>query len=137
MIGIVLVAHGQLGAELLKAAELIIGSQQKCHTVAIEMNLSPDYLSDMIAKAIKLQDNGRGVLIITDMFGGTPTNISLSFHEDGKVEVITGANLPMLLKAIEYRKKPDVDLRTLAKVTLDYALKSIYIASDMLRGPRK
>jgi PTS system mannose-specific IIA component len=137
MIGIIIVTHGQLGAELLKAAELIIGSQQKCQTVAIEMNINPDYLSDLIGKAIKAQDGGQGVLLLTDMFGGTPSNISLSFHEEGKVEVMTGANLPMLLKALNLRENPDLGLGALALSILDYARKSINLASELIRGRPK
>jgi PTS system mannose-specific IIA component len=137
MIGIIIVTHGKLGAELLKAAELIIGSQQKCQTVAIEMNLNPDYLSDLIGKAIKAQENGQGVLLLTDMFGGSPSNISLSFHEDGKIEVLTGANLPMLLKALSLREKSDLDLRAMAQATLEFSRKSINLASDMIKSRPK
>ena len=137
MIGIIIVTHCQLGAELLKAAELIIGSKQKCQTVAIEMNINPDYLSDLIGKAIKAQETGQGVLLLTDMFGGTTSNISLSFHEEGKIEVMTGANLPMLLKALNLREKPNMDLRTLALSILEYARKSINLASELIKGRPK
>ncbi|MDR1298466.1 MAG: PTS sugar transporter subunit IIA [Deltaproteobacteria bacterium] len=133
MIGIVIVTHGQLGAELLRAAELMIGGQPKCQTVAIEMNISPDYLSDLIGKAVKLQEGGQGVLILTDMFGGTPSNISLSFHEDGKVEVLTGANLPMLLRALDLRETAGMTLAKLAAAVTEYARKSINLAGDLIK----
>jgi PTS system mannose-specific IIA component len=132
LIGIIIVTHGQLGAELHKTAELIIGSLEKCQTVSVEMNLNPDYLRSLIEKAIKEQDHGQGVLILTDMFGGTPSNISLSFLAEGRIEVLTGASLPMLLRAFHLREKPDMTLKDLALDTMEYSRKAIHMASDLL-----
>jgi PTS system mannose-specific IIA component len=132
MIGVVIVTHGQLGAELVKAAETVKGCKQKCQSVAIETNISPDFLSSLIGKAIKAQDSGKGVLILTDMFGGTPSNISRSFHEEGKIEILTGANLPMLLRVFDLRSNPEIDLKSMALNVLDYARKSFHLTMDNL-----
>ncbi|MDR1546803.1 MAG: PTS sugar transporter subunit IIA [Deltaproteobacteria bacterium] len=132
MIGIVIVTHGQLGAELHKTAELIVGGQARCRTVAIELNQNPDHLRDLIGRAIQSQESGQGVLILTDMFGGTPSNVSLSFLEEGRVEVLTGASLPMLLRAFQQREKPDMTLHDLALDTRDQARKAINMAGDLL-----
>jgi PTS system mannose-specific IIA component len=133
MIGIVIVTHGQLGAEMLKAAQLMIGTQKNCQTVAIEMNINPDYLNDIIGKAISQQNDGEGVLVITDMFGGTPSNIGFSFHEDGKIEVLTGANLPMLLRALNLRTDQNMTLSKLAVTCTEYARKSVILASELIK----
>jgi PTS system mannose-specific IIA component len=132
VIGIVIVTHGQLGAELHKTAELIVGGQARCRTVAIELNQNPDHLRDLIGRAIQSQESGQGVLILTDMFGGTPSNVSLSFLEEGRVEVLTGASLPMLLRAFQQREKPDMTLHDLALDTRDQARKAINMAGDLL-----
>jgi PTS system mannose-specific IIA component len=133
VIGIVIVTHGHLAQELLKTANFIIGDQERCQTVSIEMNLSPEYLKGEIGAAIKSQDQGGGVLILTDMFGGTPSNISLSFLKENQVEVISGASLPMLLRAIQLRKdKQWMTLSQLAEDVCEYARKSISTAGAVL-----
>jgi PTS system mannose-specific IIA component len=131
MIGIVIVTHGQFGAELLKAAELVLGSKQKCQIVGIEMNISGDYLLDQVGKAISQQDTGDGVLILSDMFGGTPSNISLSYFEPHKIEILFGVNLPMLLKSLEYRRKGELDLSNLQPI-VDCSRKAIKLASAIM-----
>ncbi|MDR2386607.1 MAG: hypothetical protein LBE80_03355 [Deltaproteobacteria bacterium] len=132
MIGVVIVTHGKIGAELVKATEIMIGGQQKCETVAVD-NQTPDTLRNQIVKAIKAQEAGQGVLLLTDMFGGTPSNISLSFNEADKIEVLTGLNLPLLIKIFGLRNKGEMDLKTLALTALDYARKSINLASEMIK----
>jgi PTS system mannose-specific IIA component len=132
VIGLVIATHGQLGTELLKTAELIIGPVENCLTVPVELDLSPDQLKAQMEKAIQTQDRGQGVLILTDMFGGTPSNISLSFLKEEQVDVLSGANLPMLLRACQLREKPDMTLRILAMDSRDYARKGINMAGDML-----
>ncbi|MDR1657073.1 MAG: PTS sugar transporter subunit IIA [Deltaproteobacteria bacterium] len=139
MIGLVIVTHGQLGAELYNTAKLIVGEREttagegeRCQSVAIEMNLDPDYLRALIAKAVKNQDRGQGVLILTDMFGGTPSNISLSFLEEDQVEVVTGVSLPMLLRVFQLREKPAMTLAELANDTMEYSRKAIIIAGKLL-----
>jgi PTS system mannose-specific IIA component len=96
------------------------------------MNLDPDYLRALIAKAVKNQDRGQGVLILTDMFGGTPSNISLSFLEEDQVEVVTGVSLPMLLRVFQLREKPAMTLAELANDTMEYSRKAIIIAGKLL-----
>jgi PTS system mannose-specific IIA component len=132
LIGLVIATHGNLGTELLKTAELIIGPVENCLTVPVELDLSPDELKERMEKAIAKQEQGQGVLILTDMFGGTPSNISLSFLKEDKVDVLSGANLPMILRACQQREKPDVTLRALAMDSRDYARKGINMAGDML-----
>jgi PTS system mannose-specific IIA component len=138
VIGVIIVTHGRLGDELHKTAKLIIGDRdgpgdrERCRTVAIEMDLNPDHLRALIAKAVKDQDGGRGVLILTDMFGGTPSNISLSFLEEGRVEVLTGVSLPMLLRAFQLQEKPSMTLAEMAESVLQYSHKSVVIASRLL-----
>ncbi len=131
MIGIVIVTHGLLGQEILKTAEFIIGSLDACAAVSIDGVRGPDSLRNSIGEAIKSVDRGRGVLVLTDMFGGTPSNLSLSFLEEGKIEVLTGVNLPMLLRAAQLRKS------ALAEAAGDisrYARKSITVAGEILGG---
>jgi PTS system mannose-specific IIA component len=132
LIGLVIATHGRLGEELLKTAELIIGPVENCLTVPVELDLSPDELKERLEKALASRDQGQGVLILTDMFGGTPSNISLSFLKEDKVEVLSGANLPMLLRACQQRNKADVTLRSLALDSREYARKGINMAGDML-----
>lgn len=131
MIAIVIVTHGLLGQELLKTAEFIVGSLDACVSVSINGVKGPDSLRNSIDQAIKSVDKGGGVLILTDMFGGTPSNLSLSFLEEGKVEVLTGVNLPMLLKAVQVRKSP---LAEAAQLISEQARKSIAVAGAILGG---
>lgn len=143
MIGVIIVTHGRLGEELHKTAKLIVGEfegsneRERCQTVAVEMNLNPEYLRDMIGQAIKNQDVGQGTLVLTDMFGGTPSNVSLSFLDEGKVEVLTGVNLPMLLRVFQQREKPGMTLDELAADALEYSRKAIVIAGKLLGQRRK
>ena len=114
MIGIVIVTHSQLGDALIDAAEFILGNRPDTMVpVSIDLKENVDKLRKKIAEAIKQVDNKKGVLIFTDMFGGTPSNLSYSFLEEGKVEVISGVNLPILIKAVDIQK--DMELNDLAK----------------------
>ena len=99
--------------------------------LSIDPSESPELLRDKVARAIAQMDLGDGVLILTDLFGGTPTNLSLSFLEEGKVEVVTGLNLPMIIKAINSRAGQD--LKTLAHLASEAAKESIFLAGDVLR----
>ncbi|MDR0880952.1 MAG: PTS sugar transporter subunit IIA [Candidatus Adiutrix sp.] len=132
MIGITIVTHANLGQEILKTAEFIIGSLDGCATVPVDSSQGPDALRQTIAAAIKSVDRGDGVLILTDMFGGTPSNISLSFLEDGRVEVLTGVNLPMLIKAVQLRDT--ATLSEAAKAIGEYGRGSIQVAGEILGG---
>lgn len=132
MVGIIVVTHGELGKTLISTAESITGSIGDISCIAVKNGDSAEDIRKSIAAAIKELDKGAGVLIFTDMFGGTPSNISLSFLEDNKVEVLTGVNLPMLLKLYSHRK--DKTLSEIADILKTNGQKSIVLASEMLKG---
>ncbi|MFW5810762.1 MAG: PTS sugar transporter subunit IIA [Thermodesulfobacteriota bacterium] len=106
MIGIVIVTHGNLGGALIETAELILHRPPE-GIIAVSINLTEDAdkLRGKIARGLKTVNRKKGILILTDMFGGTPSNLSYSFLEEGRVEVISGVNLPILIKAVESRDK--------------------------------
>jgi PTS system mannose-specific IIA component len=136
MIGIVIVTHSQLGDALIDAAEFILGNRPDTMVpVSIDLKENVDKLRKKIAEAIKQVDNKKGVLILTDMFGGTPSNLSYSFLEEGKVEVISGVNLPILIKAVDIQK--DMELSDLAQELEAFGKKSISLASGILKGNKR
>jgi len=136
MIGIVIVTHSQLGEALLEASEFIIGSRpQAMVSVSIDLNENAEKLRKKIADAIAQVDQRQGVLILTDMFGGTPSNLSYSFLEEGRIEVISGVNLPILIKAAHAQK--DKELGKLAECLEQYGKKSISLASGILKGNKR
>jgi len=130
MIGVLITAHGNLGGELIKAVELIKGNIKGVFHLSMDQTKGVEDLKKEIAGAIKKLDQGQGVLILTDLFGGTPSNISLSFLKPGKVEVVTGVNLPMLLKLSDMRE--GASLHDYAVHIRDYGMKNIYLASEIL-----
>jgi PTS system mannose-specific IIA component len=130
MIGVLITTHGGLGSELIKAAELIRGSLKGIIPISVDQTKGVEDLKKEISTAIKKLDQGQGVLILTDLFGGTPSNISLSFMKEGKVEVITGVNLPMLLKLPDIRE--GASLKEFAQNIKDYGIKNISLASEIL-----
>lgn len=130
MIGLVLITHGHLGRELVNAAELILGGIEQVECVAIEPSLAPEKLHKLLSKAIGLVNKGDGVLILTDMFGGSPNNISLAFLQEGQVEVATGVNLPMLIKAATSRQNGT--LAELARAVGEAGRSSISVAGEIL-----
>ncbi len=130
--------HGELGVKFLDTARLIgLVSDEAVTALSIDPTGSPDTLREQVAKAIAKTNSGSGVLILTDLFGGTPTNVSLSFLEEGRVEVVTGLNLPMLIKSVNSRN--EFDLTGLAQLAADAGKENIYRASDVLkqRRPRR
>ena len=136
MIGIVIVTHKQLGDALIDAAEFILGARPDgVVSVSININENADKLREKISEGIKNVNMKEGVLILTDMFGGTPSNLSYSFLEEGRTEVISGVNLPILIKAINTRK--DMDISKLAQCTETYGKKSISLASSILKGNKR
>jgi len=136
MIGITIVTHRQLGDALIDAAGFILGNKPEAVvSVSIDINEKVDALRSDIAKAVKKVQQGQGVLILTDMFGGTPSNLSYSFLEEGKVEVISGVNLPILIKAMGSREK--MALTDLAVHLETYGKKSISMASGILKGNKR
>ena len=136
MTGIVLVTHSQLGEALIEATEFIIGKKLKnIVSVSIDLAESADKLREKIATGIKAVNRKKGILILTDMFGGTPSNLSYSFLEEGRVEVISGVNLPILLRAVTTRKGMELD--ELATGLETYGKKSISLASGILKGNKR
>ena len=98
MIGVVVVTHGQLATELVNAAETIVGDLPRFAAVSIGWHDAVELAREEIAQAVTRVDSGSGVIVLTDMFGGTPSNLAITFLAEGRVEVVTGVNLPMLLK---------------------------------------
>ena len=130
--GVVVVTHGQLAAELLNAAEMIVGDLPGYVAVSIGWHDDVTVAHAAIAAAIARVDTGAGVLVLTDMFGGTPSNLGLAFLEAGRVEVVTGVNLPMLITLA--RATDGEDLLTRARQLCDYGRTAIRVASDLLRA---
>ena len=133
MVGLVIVCHEDMGAELVKAAEMIVGRFEAVETVSVKQDSAPETLRERVHSAIKKVDRKQGVMLMTDMFGGTPSNISLAFLGDG-IEVISGVNLSMLIKFANHRDERP--LPELAKLVQEAAQRSIVIASQMLKGKK-
>ena len=135
MIGVVVVTHSQLGHSLIETAEFILGTKpENVEPVSINVKKDVDELRIKIADAIKKVDSGLGVFILTDMFGGTPSNLSYSFLEDGKIEVISGVNLPILIRAISMQG--NTDLSKAANSLVSSGKRSISLASGILKGSK-
>jgi PTS system mannose-specific IIA component len=129
-VGVVIVTHYRLGEEFLHALRLIVPEAPRFYAVAVEPEQSVEELRKAIDEALSSADDGHGVLVLTDMFGGTPSNISLSFLDDRRVEVVTGVNLPMLIKLATLREeKPLQDLAILVK---EYGRRNISVAREIL-----
>ena len=113
MIGLLIVTHCDLGKEYIKAAEFIVGKISDADSISITQSSDSDQILKIIREKITSLNTGDGVLILTDMFGGTPSNLSLSFLNEDKVEVLTGVNLPMIIAIVQYR--PELGLDELAE----------------------
>jgi PTS system mannose-specific IIA component len=142
MIGIVVVTHGQLARELVSAAEMIIGDIPNVTAVSMGWHESPEDAQREIEAAIERVDAGKGTVVLTDMFGGTPSNLSLTLLEKGRVEVVTGVNLPMLIRLASLREEEiGEDLREVAAQAMREGKENVYLASDLLaseeRGKRE
>ena len=136
MIGIVIVTHCQLGEALIGAAEFIIGNRpESLESISIDLNENAEKLRDKITQGIKKVKGTDGVLILTDMFGGTPSNLSYSFLEEGRIEVLSGVNLPILIQAASMREKMKLD--ELATNLESFGKKSISLASGILKGNKR
>jgi mannose PTS system EIIA component len=133
-VGVVVVTHGQLANELLNAAEMIVGDLPGFTAVSIGWHDDVDLAREAIERAIARVMAPLGVLILTDMFGGTPSNLGLAFLEKGRVEVVTGVNLPMLLKLA--KAPEETDLSALARALCEHGRTAIRVASDLLRADR-
>jgi len=136
MIGIVIVTHCQLGEALIEAAEFIIGERPgSLESVSIDLSENAEKLRNKISQRIKKVEGQEGVLILTDMFGGTPSNLSYSFLEEGRIEVLSGVNLPVLIQAANMREKMKLD--QLASDLESFGKKSISLASGILKGNKR
>jgi PTS system mannose-specific IIA component len=141
-VGVVVITHGQLAAELLNAAEMIVGDLPTFAAVSIGWHEDVDQAREAIAQAIQRvrtsagdsPENPAGVLLLSDMFGGTPANLAVTFLEAERVEVITGVNLAMLIKLA--RPPREQDLLALAREMRDHGRSAIWVASDLLRGEK-
>lgn len=128
----VIVSHGQVATELLSAAETIIGSFKHMTAVSIGWHDDVEAAKNEIRRAIERVSEGGGVLMMTDMFGGTPTNIASMFLQQGEVEVVTGVNLPMVIKLAGL--EPGVPLEEVARLVRDQGRQGIYLAGELLAG---
>lgn len=137
MIGILVVTHGRLASELVTAAEMIVGEIPNVTAVSIGWHDDPDEAQEEIRNAIERVEGGQGTVVLTDMFGGTPSNLSLAFLEKDRVEVITGVNLPMLIKLVSLREGEQVDLGAVAQAISAQGKESIYLASDLLAAKKE
>jgi PTS system mannose-specific IIA component len=129
-VGVVIVTHYGLGEEFLQALRLIVPQGPRFHAVGIDPSQSVEEMRSAIAEALGRADQGHGVLVLTDMFGGTPSNISLSFLRERRVEVVTGLNLPMLIKLATLAE--DRSLEDLAAFIKNYGQRNISVASEIL-----
>jgi PTS system mannose-specific IIA component len=130
MIGIILVTHGQLAEEFVHAMEHVVGTQEGVATVCIGPNDDMEARREEIAKAIHDVDDGSGAVVLTDLFGGTPSNLAISLLQPGKTEVIAGINLPMLIRLAGARK--ELDLAGAAAAARDAGRNYITLASEFL-----
>jgi PTS system mannose-specific IIA component len=129
-VGVVLVTHTDYGARLIKAAEFILGPQDDCLSVSVDATNDVSKTLDHLKHAVREADKGAGVMILTDMFGGTPTNLSLSLLGSFNLEVVTGVNMPMLLKVMNGRRMPLQKLAQEAKIA---GALGIVVAGEVLR----
>ena len=134
MIGLVLVTHGRLAAEFLAAVEHVVGPQPQARAICIDVDDDIERRRAEIVQAVREVDSGQGVVILTDMFGGTPANLGVTFLEPNRVEVITGVNLPMLIKLA--RLQASADLLSIAREMREHGRNAIWVASDLLRGEK-
>ena len=132
MIGVVLVTHGALAEAFLRAVEHVVGPQEAFETVCIEADDDMERRRQDIIAAAGRADTGKGVIVVTDMFGGTPSNLAISILEPGRTEIIAGANLPLLIKLARARETGDME-RTLEQAS-EAGRKYINVASRVLAG---
>jgi mannose PTS system EIIA component len=133
--GVVVVTHGQLATELVNAAEMIVGELSRFAAVSIGWHNDVETAREAIATAVARVEGPSGVLLLTDMFGGTPSNLGITFLEVDRVEVITGVNLPMLIKLASLRQSSD--LREVSRQIAESGRTAIRVASDLVRSPSR
>lgn len=132
MIGMVLVTHGRLAEEFRAALEHVVGPQEQCEAVSIGPDDDMEERRNDIIKAVEAVDDDKGVVILTDMFGGTPSNLAISVMQNRDVEVVAGVNLPMLVKLARIRG--EMNLRDAVRDAQDAGRKYINVANDVLGG---
>ncbi len=133
MIGLVILSHYRLADEMLQVLRLIVEDVDHVQAVGLDpTTASPEDMRSQLEKAIREADRGRGVLVLVDMFGGTPSNLALAFLEEDQVEIVTGINLPMLVKVARLRE--EMPIHKLAEFARDYGRRNISVASDVLSG---
>ncbi len=130
MTGVLIITHGQLARELLEAAEFIVGAVGAAGCLSIDVTKDSKELGNMIREKIDSLDQGQGVLILTDMFGGTPSNLALSFLQQDSVEIVTGVNLPMVIAIAQNREGHN--LAEIADMAKTAGKRSISLASELL-----
>jgi len=133
-VGVVLVTHGAFGKTLLDAAEMVLGPQEKCLAIGVDVSNGVDETMESIRKAIRSVETGKGVVALTDLFGGSPTTMSLSLMKSENLEVITGVNLPMLVATLQARA---MNLDALAEKVKSAGQQGIKVAGAMLRKKSK
>jgi len=131
-IGVVVVTHGQLATELVNAAEMIVGAQPKLVAVSIRWHDDVEAARAQLVQAVDRVKSPGGVLVLTDMFGGTPANLAMTLLGDDQVEVITGVNLPMLIKLASARR--GAGLSEVARLVRDQGQTAIWVVSDLVRA---
>ncbi|MFW6147545.1 MAG: PTS sugar transporter subunit IIA [Thermodesulfobacteriota bacterium] len=131
MVGLLIITHCRLGKELLEAAEFILGSIQNADYVSIDNPQDSATVRKLIEEKIRSLNRGNGVLVLTDMFGGTPSNLALSFLQQGAVEVVTGVNLPMVIAVAQNREQSN--LPQIADIAKNAGCRSISLASELLK----
>jgi len=134
MIGIVLVSHAHIAQEMKRAVEHILGSQAYMETLDVLSSDAPNALQEQLETMIQRCDRGEGTLVFADMFGGTPCNIALSFLKQGECEVISGFNLPALVKAASRRMDKGINLANLAHDVVEAGQQYMCLTSDFMRS---
>ena len=135
MIGVVIVTHYHLAEEFLQAVQLIVGRLENFSAIGLDPTASPESMRTRIDEAIREADQGDGVLMLVDMFGGTPSNLCLAFLDEDRVEVVTGLNLPMLVKVAGLREP--MPIHDVADLAREYGRRNISVASDLLSGKER
>ncbi len=131
MIGVLIVTHRELAEALISVCDLVMGRQEGMVAVSLDPSEAPEASREQIKLGLGQVNNGDGVIVLTDMLGGTPSNLSLSFLQEGKVEVVTGVNLPMLMKLAHLRGGKD--LKEVASALKQSGQQGITVASEVLR----
>ncbi len=135
MIGVLIVTHKELAEALMSVLDLILGRQEGTVAVSLDPSAPPETSRQQIQRGLSQVNNGNGVIILTDMLGGTPSNLTLSFLQEGKVEVVTGVNVPMLMKLAHLRDQ--TNLQEVALALKQSGQKGITVASEVLHKNKK